>query len=155
MQERHLNLSNRELMRERLLRRVAVTGACWLWTGPVNHEGYARMRVPGWPTKWAIHRVSYEVFIGPILKGLTIDHLCRNPSCVNPAHLEPVTMEVNIRRGFGIGMRNQAKRACSNGHEYVDGSYHIEQIGNGKVGRRCILCRRAREKRNRAAHPSR
>jgi HNH endonuclease len=135
-------------MAERLLARVRIVNDCWQWTGPVNDEGYARIRVPGHIAKWAIHRASYEVFVGPIPDGLTIDHLCRNPSCINPQHLEPVTMEVNIRRGFGIGMKNAAKTACYKGHPYVAGSYIIEQVGNGTTARRCIICRRERENRN-------
>lgn len=117
MQERHLNLQQREIMQKRLLARVHIAaGGCWLWLGPVNDEGYARVRVPGYPTKWAIHRVAYEAFVAPIPDGLTIDHLCRTPSCCNPEHLEPVSMAVNIKRGHGIGMRNAAKIACAKGH---------------------------------------
>ncbi len=151
----HLNSSDKERLRPRLLSRTKLVGECWVWQGAVNKEGYARIRVRGHRTKWAIHRASYEVFRGPIPDALTIDHLCRNPSCINPAHLEPVTMEVNIRRGFGIGMVNQAKTACHNGHPYVDGSYIVEHLGNGKIGRRCVICRRERENRNYHAFESR
>ena len=144
--ERHLNSHQREVMCERLMARVYRTDSCWLWLGPVDDEGYARMRVPGFPTKLAAHRISYEVFVGRIPDGLTIDHLCRNPSCMNPKHLEPVPMVVNIKRGYGIGMRNAAKTACAKGHPYVPGSFIEEQIGHGKVGRRCVICRRKRER---------
>lgn len=144
--ERHLNSRQREVMRERLLARVQQAEGCWQWLGPVDDEGYARIRVPGFPTKLAVHRVSYEVFVGRIPDGLTIDHLCRNPSCANPKHLEPVPMLVNIRRGHGIGMKNAAKTACRQGHPYVAGSFIEEQVGGGKVGRRCVICRRERER---------
>ena len=50
------------------------------------------------------HRVYYERHVGPVPEGLELDHLCRNPGCVNPEHLEPVTHAENIRRGY------QAKR---------------------------------------------
>ena|SRR6266850_7225626 len=146
--ENHLKLSDRERLRPRLLSRIKEVRSCWVWQGALNKEGYARIRVPGFISKWAIHRASYEVFVGPIPDGLTIDHLCRNPPCINPEHLEPVSMEVNIRRGFGIGMVNQAKTTCHNGHPYVEGSYILEQLGDGKTGRRCVICRRKRENDN-------
>jgi len=45
------------------------------------------------------HRFIYEKFKGPIPEGLTLDHSCRNPICVNPDHMEPVTHAENCRRG--------------------------------------------------------
>jgi HNH endonuclease len=67
-------------------------GDCWRWTGDVSVRGYGRIK------RRAAHRVSYELFVGPIPAGMTIDHLCFNTRCVNPAHLEPVTAEENLRR---------------------------------------------------------
>lgn len=71
---------------------------CWRWGGNIGSTGY------GW--KWLgrkkqvlAHRYMYEQEHGPIPDGLHLDHLCRNPPCVNPAHLEPVTVGENIRRG--------------------------------------------------------
>jgi hypothetical protein len=46
-----------------------------------------------------VHRLAWEIVVGPIEPGLEIDHLCRNRVCLNPAHLEPVTKEENVRRG--------------------------------------------------------
>jgi hypothetical protein len=46
------------------------------------------------------HRVVYERVRGPIPKGLVLDHLCRNPGCVNPEHLEPVSQATNLRRAM-------------------------------------------------------
>lgn len=71
---------------------------CWIWNGkPQNGEGYCRVRLMG--KTYLAHRVAYEQFIGPIPAGLQIDHLCRQPSCVRPDHLEPVTNAENQRRG--------------------------------------------------------
>ena len=75
-----------------------ITG-CWLWTGAMfQSTGYGALRVNGRTT--VAHRIGYECFNGPIPAGLVLDHLCRVRSCVNPAHLEAVTGQVNVLRGF-------------------------------------------------------
>lgn len=83
---------------------------CWFWAGTIR-GGYGRIRVDG-VTKEA-HRVSYEHHVGPISYGLVIDHLCRNRSCINPDHLEQVTVAENIRRGdAGKGSRSEEHKAA-------------------------------------------
>lgn len=74
---------------------------CWPWLGAIAPSGYGRVH-----SRWA-HRLSYEFLVGPIPAGLDIDHLCRNRLCVNPAHLEPVTRLVNVRRGLLVALRDQ------------------------------------------------
>jgi hypothetical protein len=75
---------------------VDTTGECWIWTGTTDRHGYGRVRPDGRST--GAHRWSYEATVGPIPEGLELDHLCNNPPCVNPAHLEPVTHAENMRR---------------------------------------------------------
>lgn len=75
----------------------APTG-CWEWDGTLSVEGYGVFRENYRQIK--AHRWTYEQFVGPIPDGLTIDHLCRNRRCVNPAHLEPVTAGENARRSY-------------------------------------------------------
>src|SRR5262252_6830581 len=70
--------------------------SCWVWTGRWDKQGYGIIDKK--PNR-KVHRLCYEMLIGPIPKGLEIDHLCRTPCCVNPIHLEPVTHAENIRRG--------------------------------------------------------
>lgn len=70
---------------------------CWKWTGAITETGYGVLQVNG--RKTYAHRFVYERLIGRIPVGLVIDHLCRVRSCVNPAHMEPVTNEENLRRG--------------------------------------------------------
>lgn len=69
---------------------------CWEWQGLKNAKGYGELFVEKKHLK--AHRVAYELLVGPIPEGLTIDHLCRNTGCVNPEHLEPVTNQENRRR---------------------------------------------------------
>ncbi|GAA2699931.1 HNH endonuclease signature motif containing protein [Nonomuraea recticatena] len=68
-------------------------GECVIWTGPLNDRGYGLG-----PRNRLAHRAIFELEVGPIPEGLTLDHLCRVRACVNPAHLEPVTRSVNTRR---------------------------------------------------------
>jgi hypothetical protein len=84
---------------ERFWNKVNKTDTCWLWTGALQSRGYGSVGIGNHRTGLA-HRVAYEALVGPIGDGLTIDHLCRVKSCVNPAHLEPVTSAENIRRHF-------------------------------------------------------
>src|SRR5688572_23867635 len=81
-------------------------GGCWLWTGAKDPLGYGRFGTGKYAKSKLIdkpfrlaHRFAYENMIGPIADGMVIDHLCKIPSCVNPAHLEPVTQKENVRRG--------------------------------------------------------
>lgn len=73
-----------------------VTG-CWEWQRFRDKLGYGSLHLAG--KRLAAHRYVYEKMRGEIPDGLVLDHLCRNPSCVNPDHLEPVTYAVNSRRG--------------------------------------------------------
>jgi hypothetical protein len=69
---------------------------CWPWQGTVLASGYGQFRVGLGHAR--AHRYAYELLVGPIPDGLTIDHLCRNRACVNPAHMEPVTASENVKR---------------------------------------------------------
>lgn len=71
---------------------------CWVWTrATVGERGYGQIRIN---KKGVVaHRAVWEERIGPWPIGLQADHLCRVRLCVNPEHIEPVTQEVNQRRG--------------------------------------------------------
>jgi hypothetical protein len=72
---------------------------CWWWKGARKRGGYGHMSVDDHMK--LVHRLAWELTVGPIPDGHEIDHLCKNRSCLNPAHLEPVTKEENVRRGKG------------------------------------------------------
>lgn len=80
----------------RFMRKVQrEASGCWVWTGRRQREGYGEVCV-NYRSKRA-HRISYELFVGPIPDGLHILHSCDNPSCVNPQHLRPGTDFENAR----------------------------------------------------------
>ena len=72
---------------------------CWVWLRALNWNGYGLIRHRG--RQLRAHRFAYELYVGPIPPALTLDHLCRDRGCVNPAHLEPVTRAENVLRGRG------------------------------------------------------
>jgi hypothetical protein len=79
--------------------------------------------------------VAYRFWVGYIPTGKELDHLCRQPSCVNPLHLEAVTHTENMQRGA-----YSMKKVCKRGHPLVEGCYRWETRANGR-SRRCIQCK--------------
>lgn len=108
---------------------------CWGWQRTVTPGGYGRMRASG-RMQYA-HRVYYERLRGPIPAGLQLDHLCRNPSCVRPEHLQPVTGQENVLRGDTIAARRKAQTHCVKGHPFNDEN----TIHRGRM-RACRECQR-------------
>jgi hypothetical protein len=89
---------------ERFLKRVRISmSGCWQMTGCHDRDGYAQFHRDKKNSK--AHRISYEWYKGKIPDGLTIDHLCKNKGCVNPDHLEAVTIQENGRRHNAAGYK--------------------------------------------------
>jgi HNH endonuclease len=134
---------------DRVLNRIVMDDGCWEWAGAHNRDGYGTAyTTPTGARPLGAHRVVYELLIGPIPEGLTIDHLCRNRGCVNPAHMEPVPKRTNLLRGVGVGARNAQKTHCSNGHPFTPENTRIRP-GNGQ--RICLQCHRERMRKYRSA----
>lgn len=113
---------------------------CWRWLRSCYSNGYAHLskRIDGKPKNFLVHRLSYELFVGPIPAGMTIDHLCRVRDCVNPAHMEVVTQRENTLRGLAPSAIHARKTHCPQGHPY-------DVITSNK--RDCSICIAARQHR--------
>ena len=117
---------------ELIYRHADQSGDCWIWLGTYSEDGYGKVWVGG--KRWYAHRASYTIFRGPIPQGLTLDHLCRTRSCVNPEHLEPVTSIENTRRGM-----RATRTHCLNGHPFD----RVYMRAGKQVQRKCSICSRA------------
>ena len=114
---------------------------CWLWMLSLKQEmGYGQAT---WKGRSVIaHRLAYVAFAGVIPQGLTLDHLCRQRSCVNPKHLEPVTSHVNVLRGIGPTAQNARKTHCLAGHPL-----HGDNVYDYDGERHCRTCKRESARR--------
>jgi hypothetical protein len=137
-------------------------GPCWIRQGSHLPSGYSQFHVRLDDGRWSStvgHRVSWELAVGPIPDGLTLDHLCRYRPCVKsipdefgPGHLEPVTDVVNILRGDGWSGQHARTTHCPQGHLYDEANTYVDNQGQ----RHCRTCgaARAREHRRRKVNPN-
>jgi hypothetical protein len=118
---------------------------CWLWQRTVNERGYGVTYTEdehGHRTQWRLaHRAYYERHVEPIPDGMHLDHLCRQPLCCNPAHLEVVTNAENVRRGRATRLTADDVRAIRASTEsnvalaarYGVGDSHVSHIRLGRA----------------------
>jgi hypothetical protein len=113
----------------RLMSRVARTDGCWLWTGYVQPNGYAQLWCHG--KREYVHRVMFQLRVGPIPDDKEIDHRCNVRHCVRPDHLRLLDHAENVKRGF------RRRTTCKNGHPYTG-----DNIYWWRGRRHCRECRR-------------
>ena len=112
-----------------------VTG-CWEIDTQITPRGYRVFKGT------RAHRFSYEMFVGPIPEGKVLNHICRNRGCVNPEHLEIMTIGENLHAPGSIALAalNAAKTHCPKNHEYSEVNTRITSKG----GRACRTCEAAK-----------
>lgn len=132
------------IMPLRFMNKIEFAGDCWIWIGAKNNKGYGHIGVNG--KTILAHRFSYSFQYGGIPKGMTLDHQCRNRSCVNPYHLKPMTQKQNNLLGIGPTAINSKKTHCIHGHS-LSGDNLKTYIAEGTVHRRCYICHKNNVKR--------
>jgi hypothetical protein len=131
---------------------VDPVSGCWRFQGRHDKDGYGNLYAEG--KSWRAHRYVYQRLVGTIPNGpdgrtMTLDHVaargCMHRDCCNPAHLEPVTQTVNVKRTVPW---NRVKTHCPRGHDYAEtGVYHEGRDGYQR--RYCTACNRERRTNSR------
>jgi HNH endonuclease len=136
--------TEREHLEARTLKQA---DGCWLWQGPLDRDGYGLRSSRAYEKQIVrAHRRMYELVIGQIPDDLPLDHLCRVRRCVNPDHLEPVTMRENLMRSpVAPAAVNTRKTHCIHGHLFSHGNTYVTSDGR----RQCRTCLRDRNRARR------
>lgn len=129
--------------------KIDPTTGCWNWTAHLGGWGYGDFRRGVGLGNQPAHRWSFEFFVRKLLCGEQVHHRCENPKCVNPDHLEAMTLDAhNLLHGKPWGL-NKIKRRCKHGH-LLDGA-NLAEYTPGQ--RSCKACGRARARAQRANNP--
>ena len=111
--------------------------ACWEWTGAQTEKGYGRF----WDGKriTRVHRFAFELYVGKIDAGQTVDHLCRNRRCVNPLHLRQCSSRENTlaHGSLSTSALNALKTHCKHGHPFDKSNTLPYRNGRSRACRVC------------------
>ena len=127
---------------KRFLSKIDKTDYCWNWKAYLNKDGYGTFSL----NKRTVlaHRLYYVVYFDSVSPSLELDHTCRNRSCVNPDHLDPVTSQVNLLRGNTHSYNNSVKTHCLRKHLLEEPNLRKDQLRRGR--RQCLACSRTQSK---------
>lgn len=135
---------------------------CWVSTYSTASHGYAQIgwsttaaeQAAGKPRSYGVlaHRASWTHVNGQVPIGMTIDHLCKNRRCVNPAHLRLLPNWENARRNQGDDWKFGT---CRNGHPDTRLTVSARKAKSGRVydALVCRDCRADYNRRWRERHP--
>lgn len=118
--------------------RTDAPSECWEWPGARTQCGYGKASYLG--RTIGAHRLAYIFAYGDIPAEHEVDHLCRNPLCCNPEHLEAVSPAENRRRQY------EAKTHCKRGHELTTENVRYRP-GERYYHRACRVCQRENQAR--------
>lgn len=126
------------------LARVRVLeNGCWRLSGSKLPRSYSPYRIGG--IQFNAHRVSFEIFKGPLVNGLVVDHVCMNRYCLNPDHLRQVTQRDNLAENTRSERVNRIRELneCKVGHVFsADNTIWFKR--KDKKYRLCRECNRNR-----------
>lgn len=117
---------------------------CWEWLGHHDPAGYGMVTGETGVMTQA-HRWVYRYHGGTTVAHAPLDHRCRNKGCVNPAHLEPVTIRENTNRGPSGALGREMRQTCKRGHDMTDPANVYQRPGGGQMCRPCAQMRKRGE----------
>ena len=142
---RYAHLIGSDLLPQRFWDKVDIDpSGCWLWTATTT-QGYGYLWARPGTVSTRAHKLAYETLVAPVPTGLVLDHLCRVRRCCNPAHVEPVTDQVNLLRGETLAAAQVRRTHCPRGHAY-DAENTRTYRRNKRECRACRIERRARRR---------